>query len=53
MADVTIADALALFTKVNTKLMDRVTKLEKTSKDTGVAAKKEPSKSEHLLQQQI
>jgi len=44
MADVTIADALALFTKVNTKLMDRVTKLEKTSKDTGVAAKKEPSK---------
>lgn len=44
MADVTIADALALFTKVNTKLMDRVSKLEKTSKDTNVAAKKEPGK---------
>lgn len=43
MADVTIADALALFTKVNTKLMDRVTKFEKTSQDGTAATKKEPS----------
>lgn len=43
MADVNIVEALALFTKVNTKMLDRVIKLEKTSQEGTAATKKDPS----------
>lgn len=42
MADVTISDALNLFTKVNTKMLDRIIKLEQSTGAKKEAAKTEP-----------
>ena len=42
MADVTISDALNLFTKVNTKMLDRIIKLEQSTAAKKQAAKTEP-----------
>ena len=42
MADVTIGDALSLFTKLNTKMLDRIVKLEKNYDTKAEATKKQP-----------